>query len=49
MFLKMLNFPSLESTVFPVISAPGAFEIEMKDCHFQPTISAPSFTHEQMI
>ena len=28
-------------TVFPVISAQGAFEIEMKYCHFQPAISAP--------
>ena len=28
-------------TVFLVISAPGAFEIEMKHCHFKPAISAP--------
>ena len=35
----------LPNTVFPVISAPGAFKIEMKYCHFQPVISAPSFTH----
>ena len=29
-------FPSILSsyTVFPVISAPGAFEIEMQHCHF---------------
>ena len=43
-------FGNLESsfdifTVFPVISAPGAFENEMKHCHFQPAISAPSYTH----
>ena len=37
------------NTVFPVISAPGAFEIEMKHCHFQPAISAPSFSHVLII
>ena len=29
-------------TVFLVISAPGAFEIEMKHCCFKPAISAPN-------
>ena len=28
-------------TVFFVISAPGAFEIEIKHCFFKPAISAP--------
>ena len=27
-------------TVFLVISAPGAFEIEIKHCYFKPAISA---------
>ena len=31
------------------ISAPGAFEIEMKNYHFQPAISALLFGHAKVI
>ena len=38
-FCRNARARRISNTVFPVISAPGAFEIEMKHCRFKPTIN----------
>ena len=39
--VKTIRPKDLMTTAFLVISAPGAFEIEMKHSYFKPAISAP--------